>query len=84
MSLHDFNWAESDASEVLLRLWDDHHGLQPGEYIKIDLDFSASRGHLYRCGRITEVAGNVVYLGESELRHLTESRVGYRMPKGEG
>ena len=70
MSLHDFNWAEPNAGEVLLRLWDAHHGLQPGEYIKLDLDARASRGDLYRCGHVTEVAGHVVYLGETELRQL--------------
>ena len=69
MSLHDFNWAESNAGEVLLRLWDARHGLQPGEYIKIDWGAGASRGDLYRCGRVNEVAGHVVYLGETEFRH---------------
>ena len=69
MSLHDFNWAEPNTGEVLLRLWDARHGLQPGEFIKIDLDASASKGDLYRCGPVTEVAGHVVYMGETELRH---------------
>ena len=70
MSLHDSNWAESNTGEVLLRLWDANHGLQPGEYIKIEWDARASRGDLYRCGYVTEVAGHVVYLGETELLHL--------------
>lgn len=69
MSLHDFNWAESNTGEVLLRLWDARHGLQPGEYIKIGRDIWVSRGDLYWCGRVTEVAGHVVYLGQTELRH---------------
>ncbi len=84
MSLHDFNWAEPNTGEVLLRLWDARHGLQPGEYIKIDRDAGASTGDLYWCGHITEAAGQVVYLGETELRHFTKSRVGYPMPKREG
>ena len=66
MSLHDFNWAEPNTGEVLLKLWDARHGLQAGEYIKIDRDGGASRGDLYWCGHITEVAGHVVYLGETE------------------
>ena len=70
MSLHDFNWAETNTGEVLLRLWDALHGLRPGEYIKIDRDVGASGGDVYWCGRVTEVAGHVVYLGETELRHL--------------
>lgn len=70
MSLHDFNWAEPNTGEVRLRLWDASHGLQPGEYIKIDRDAGTSRGDLYWCGHITEVAGHVVYLGETELRRL--------------
>ena len=83
MSLHDFNWAEPNTGKVQLRLWDARHGLQPGEYIKIDGDPEAFRGGLYWCGHITKVAGHVVYLGETELRHLTEPRVGFRMPKVE-
>ena len=70
MSLHDFNWAEPNTGEVLLRMWDARHGLQPGEYIKIDRDASASKGELYWCGHVTEVAGHVVYVGETELRHI--------------
>ena len=74
MWLHDFNWAEPNTGEVLLRLWDAHHGLQPGEYIRIDGDAGVSRGDLYWCGHITEVAGHVVYLGETELRHLPSEK----------
>ena len=70
MWLHDFNWAEPNTGEVLLRLWDAHHGLQPGEYIKIEWDAGASRCDLYWCGHITGVAGHVVYLSETELRRL--------------
>ena len=70
MSLHDFNWAESNTGEVLLTLWDARHGLQPGDYIRIDGDAKASMGDLYWCGHVTEVAGHVVYLGQTELRHL--------------
>ena len=83
MSLHDFNWAEPNTGKVQLRLWDARHGLQPGEYIKIDRDAGSSTGDLYWCGHITAVAGHVVYLGETELRHSSEPRVGFRMPKGE-
>lgn len=72
MWLHDFNWADPNTGEVQLRLWDTRHGLQPGEYIKIDRYPEAFRGGLYWCGHITDVAGHVVYLGETELRHLTE------------
>ena len=70
MSLNDFNWAESNTGEVLLRSWNARHGLQPGDYIKISGDARASRGDLYWCGHVTEVAGHVVHLGETELRHL--------------
>ena len=70
MSLHDFNWAEPNAGEVLLRLWDARHELRPGEYIRIARDAGASRGDLYWCGHVTEVAGHVVYLGKTKLRHL--------------
>ena len=70
MSLHDFNWAQSNTGEVLLRLWDARHGLQPGEFLKIDRDVGTSKGDLYWCGHVTEVAGHVVYLGETEFRHL--------------
>ncbi len=70
MSLHDFNWADPNTGDVLLRLWDARHGLQSGEYIKIDRDAGASRGDLYWCGHVTEVAGHVVYLVETKLRHL--------------
>ena len=72
MSLHDFNWAEPNTGEVLLRLWDAHHGLQPGDYIEIDRDVGTSRSSLFWCGYITEVAGHMVYLGKTELRRLTE------------
>ena len=65
VSLHDFNWAEPGTGEVMLRLWDARHGLQPGEYIKIDLADRASGGGLYWCGYITEVADHMVYLGEA-------------------
>ena len=71
MSLHDFNWAEFNTGEVLLRLWDARHGLQPGEYIKIDGDSGASNAGLYWCSHVTEIAGHVVYLGEIKLRHLS-------------
>ena len=71
MWLHDFNWTESNTGEVLLRLWDAHHGLQPGDYIKIDWDAGESRGNVYWCGPVTEVAGHVVYLCETELEHST-------------
>ena len=82
-SLHDFNWAEPNTGEVLLKLWNTHHGLQPGDCINIDLGVRASRDDLYRCGHITEVAGHVVYLAETELRRFTEPHVGYRMPEEE-
>ena len=84
MSPHDFNWAEPNTGEFLLRLWDARHGLQPGEYIKIDRDAGSSTGDLYCCGHVTEVADHVVYLGELELRYLIESVVGPQMPKAEG
>ena len=67
MSLHDLNWAESNTGDVLLRLWDARHGLQPGDYIKIS---EGSRGDLHWCGHVTEIAGHIVYLGETELRHI--------------
>ena len=70
MSLHDFNWAELNTGEVLLRLWDTRHGLQPGEYIKIDRDAGTSKSGFYWCGHVTEVAGHMVYLGETELQYL--------------
>lgn len=82
MSLHDFNWADPNKGEFLLRLWDAGHGLQPGDYIKIGRNAGTSRNDLYWCGRISEVGGQVVYLGETELRHLPESRVGSRIPRG--
>ena len=84
MSLHDFNWADPNTGELLFRLWDAHHGLQPGECIKVNRDAGTSTGDLYWCGHITEVAGHVVYLAETELRSFTESRGGCRMPKREG
>ena len=43
MSLHDFNWAEPNSGEVLLRLWDARHGLQPGDFIEIDRDVGRPR-----------------------------------------
>ena len=67
MSLHDLNWAESNTGDVLLRFWDARHGLQPGDYIKISKRW---RGDLYWCGHVTEIAGHIVYLGETELRHI--------------
>ena len=67
---HDFNWAEPNTGEVLLRLWDDHHGLQPDDYIKIGRGAGTLSGDLYWCGHVTEVAGHVVYLGETELQRL--------------
>ena len=67
MSLHDLNWAESNTGDVLLRFWDARHGLQPGDYIKIS---KRCRGDLYWCGHVTEIAGHIVYLGETELRHI--------------
>lgn len=70
MSLHDFNWAEPNTGEVLLRFWDSHHGLQPGEYIEVARDVGASMGDLYWCGNVTTISGHQVYLGETELRHL--------------
>ena len=83
MSLHDFNWADPNTGELLLRLWDARHGLQPGDYIEIGRDVGTSSGNLYLCGHVTDVAGHVVYVGETELRHPTESRVGYRKPESE-
>lgn len=70
MSLHDFNWAEPNRGEVLLRLWDDRHGLQPGEYLEIDRNVGTSGGNLYWCGHVTDLVGHVVYLGETELHRL--------------
>ena len=70
MWLFDFNWADPNTGEVLLRLWDTHHGLQPGEYIKIHRDVGTSRDNSYWCGHVTEVAGHLVYLSETELRRL--------------
>ena len=74
MSLHDFNWAGPNKGESLLRLWDARHGLQPGDYIKIGKKAGTPRDDLYRCGHVTEVVGHVVYLAETELRRLPESR----------
>ena len=68
MSLSDFNWAHPNSGKVLLRLWDARHGLQSGEYIKINGDVGGSRANLYWCGHVTEVADHVVYLGETEFR----------------
>lgn len=70
MSLHDFNWADPNTREVLLRLWDARHGLQSGEYIEIARDVGASRGDQYWGGYVTEVADHVVYLSEIELRRF--------------
>lgn len=67
--LLDFNWAESIAGAVLLRLWDAHHGLQPGDFVKIDWDVGISKGDRYWCGPVTEVAGHVVYLSKTEFQH---------------
>ena len=72
MSLHDFNWAESNTGEVLLRLWDARHRLHRGDYIKIDGDVGVTRSDVYWCGHVTEVAGHVVYLGQTELRHYPQ------------
>ena len=80
MWLHDFNWAEPNTGEVLLRLWDARHGLEPGEYVEVAGDVGAWGSDQYWCGPITEVADHVVYLGEIEVRRLAESRFGYRMP----
>ena len=71
MSLHDFNWAEPNTGEVLLRLWDTRHGLQSGEYIKIDGDTGASKGELYWCGHVTEVGGPPSVLGRNRIAALT-------------
>lgn len=84
MSVHDFNWADPNTGEVKLRLWDARHGLQSGDYIKIDRDVGTSKGNLFWCGHITEVAGHVVYLAEIEVRRLPESRGGQGMPNEEG
>ncbi len=84
MWLHDFNWAELNTGEILLRFWDARHGLRPGEYVSIDVDVGAFRGEQFWCGHVTEVVGHVVYLGETELRPSTESRGGQGMPKVEG
>ena len=83
MWLHDFNWAELNTGEILLRFWDARHGLQPGEYVSIDVDVGAFRGEQFWCGHVIEVVGHVVYLGETELRRLPESRGGQGMPKRE-
>ena len=74
MSLHDFNWAEPNTGEVLLRLWDARHGLQPGKLIRIKGNIEGARRDpspsLYWCGHVTWVAGHNVYLGETELQRF--------------
>ena len=72
MSLHDFNWSEPNTGEVLLVLWDARHGLQPGEFIRINKNLEGAMRdqgpNLYWCGHVTRVAGHKVYLGETELQ----------------
>ena len=46
-------------------LWESSHDLRVGEHIEIKVD---AESPLYRRGRVTDVAGQDVHVGETELR----------------
>lgn len=65
-----------NTGEVWLKLWDSHHRLRSGEFIKINRNpEGARRGpgpSLYWCGRVAYIADQNVYLGETELQTIPE------------
>ncbi len=66
LSIHRSIWAGSVADGFWLKLWHSHHDLRPGDRIEIRRDSSSD---LYWSGRVTDVADQNVYVGETELQH---------------
>ena len=64
MSIHQSIWAGSVADGFWLKLWDSRHDLRPGDHIEIR---SAPSSDLYWGDRVTHIAGQNVYVGETEL-----------------
>ena len=67
LSVHWVNWAGFGSTDrtIWLKLWESSHDLRVGEHIEIRVD---PESPLYRRGRITDVAGQDVHVGETELR----------------
>ena len=59
------NWAEYGTDRVWLELWESQHDLRVGEYIEIRKERESA---LWWCDRVTDVVGQNVMIGETELR----------------
>ena len=65
LSIHQSIWAGSVADGFWLKLWDSRYDLRPGNHIEIR---SAPSSDLYWSGRVTHIADQNVYVGETELQ----------------
>ena len=66
LSVHWINWAGiGNTDRIWLKLWDSQHDLRVGERIEIREDPDSAQ---YWRARVTHVAGQNVYLGETELQ----------------
>lgn len=59
------NWAGFGADSFWLKLWESQHDLRVGEQIEIRAE---PESPIYWRGRVTDVAGQNVSIGETELR----------------
>lgn len=65
LSVASINWAGFVTDRIWLKLWESQHDLRVGEHIEIRTD---PESPLYWRGRVTEVAGQNVTIGEPELQ----------------
>ena len=65
-SVHWINWAGFGSTDkmIWLKLWESEHGLRVGEHVEIKANPEVP---LYWRGRVTDVAGQNVAIGETEL-----------------
>ena len=67
LSVHRINWAGFDSTDrmICLKLWESAHDIRVGEYIEIRANLESP---LYWRGCVTDVAGQNVSIGETELQ----------------
>ena len=63
-SVASINWAGFVTDRIVLKLWESQHDLRVGEHIEIRAN---PESPLYWRGRVTDVAGQNVAIGETEL-----------------
>ena len=78
LSVSSINWAGFVTDRIWLKLWEPRHDLRVGEQIEIGKEPESP--HYWR-GRVTDVAGQNVLMGESEL--LSSRRRRRRGTEGE-